>query len=165
MKIIPLPFEQYYLPDKPVLSLLAACEYSDDGVILRACISDQCDAMQALSEQGNSVEQMAATLGIAVLNFSAPLRLQPVHIPKPWGQEIWYTGIEARGVSQIISETGITPLPWVIALDKQRILGAHEQLNLLKILDPLPDEVFGDLYFELHEKKREVYIVTNIDKR
>ncbi|MEZ5435876.1 MAG: hypothetical protein R3E67_04785 [Pseudomonadales bacterium] len=23
---------------------------------------------------------------------------------------------------------------------------------MLKILDPLPEEVFGDLYFELHEK-------------
>ncbi len=156
MKLIHLLFEQYYLPDKPVLPLLAACECSDDGVILRTCISDQCDAIQTLSEQGSSVEHIAETLGIAVLNFSAPLRLQPVHIPKPWGQEIWYTGIEARGVSLVISETGITPLPWVIALDSQRILGAHEQLNLLKILDPLPDEVFGDLYFELHEKKREV---------
>ena len=165
MKIIHLPFEQYYLPDKPVLPLLAACECSDDGVILRACITDQCDAIQTLSEQGNSVEQIATTLGIAVLDFSAPMRLQPVHIPKPWGQEIWYTGIEVRGVSQIISEAGVTPLPWVLALDRQHILGTHEQLNLLKILDPLPDEVFGDLYFELHEKKREVYIVTNIDER
>lgn len=165
MKLIHLLFEQYYLPDKPVLPLLAAFEYSDDGEILRACISDQCDAIQTLSEQGNGVEQIATALGIAVLNFSAPLRLQPVYIPKPWGQEIWYTGIEARGVSQIISETGVTPLPWAIALDSQRILGAHEQLNLLKILDPLPDEVFGDLYFELHEKKREVYIVTNVDER
>lgn len=165
MKLINLPFEQYYLPDKLILPLLAACECSDDGVILRACISDQCDAMQTLSEQGNSLEQIATTLSIAVLDFSAPFRLQPVHIPKPWGQEIWYTGIEARGVSQVISETGLTPLSWAIALDQQQILGSHNQLNLLKVLDPLPDEVFGDLYFELHEEKREVYIVTNVDEQ
>lgn len=165
MKLIALSFEQYYLQGKPVVPLLAACECSDDGVILRACISDQCDTINELFLQGNGVEQIAASLSIAVLNFSAPFRLQPVHIPKPWGQEIWYTGIEARGVSQVISETGVTPLSWAIALDKQRILGAQEALNLLKILDPLPDEVFGDLYFELHEKKREVYIVTHIDKR
>src|SRR5690625_7657891 len=28
---------------------------------------------------------------------------------------------------------------------------------------PLPVEVVGDLYFELHEEKREVYVVTSID--
>jgi hypothetical protein len=165
MKIIDLPFEQYYLPGMPVLLLKAVCELSENGDVRRACISDQYDVMQKLFDQGNGVEHIAATLGIAVVDFSAPFRLQPVHIPKPWGQEIWFTGIEARGVSQVISETGTTPLSWVIALDRQRILGSHEQLNLLKILDPLPDEVFGDLYFELHEKKREVYIVTHIDRR
>ncbi|HSC76272.1 MAG TPA: hypothetical protein VLB90_08565, partial [Pseudomonadales bacterium] len=164
MKIVDLPFEQYYLPGKPVLPLKAVCELLVGGEVRRACISDQCDAMQILFEQGNGVEHIAATLNIAVIDFSAPFRLQPVHIPKPWGQEIWFTGIEARGVSQVISETGTTPLSWVIALDRQRILGAHKQPNLLKILDPLPDEVFGDLYFELHEKKREVYIVTHIDR-
>src|SRR5690606_10110912 len=39
---------------------------------------------------------------------------------------------------------------------------AHEPA-LLKILDPLPEEVFGDLYFELHQEKREVYVVTHVD--
>lgn len=165
MKIIDLLFEQYYLPGKPVLPLKAVYECSANGEIQRACVSDQGDAMQNLFEQGNGIEDIAALLGIAVLDFAMPLRLQPVHIPKPWGQEIWYTGIEARGVSQVISDSGVTPLSWVIALDRQRVLGAHQQPNLLKILDPLPDEVFGDLYFELHEKKREVYIVTHIDSR
>ena len=165
MKILSIAFEQYYLPGKPVLPLLAVCELSASGDIRRACISDQCEALQHLAEQGNSIEQMALALGIAVLDFSLPFRLQPVHIPKPWGQEIWYTGIEARGVSQVISETGITPLSWAIAVDRHRILGSQEHPNLLKILDPLPDEVYGDLYFELHEQKREVYIVTHIDRR
>jgi len=36
---------------------------------------------------------------------------------------------------------------------------------LLKILDPAPTEVLGDLYFELHEEKREVYIVTHVDPK
>lgn len=165
MKILRLAYEQYYLPGKPVLPLVAICELSVDGVIERACISDQCDEMLELSAQGEGVDQIAAVLGIAVLDFSVPWRLQPVHIPKPWGQEIWYTGIEARGVSQVVSETGTTPLSWAIAIDHQRALGSHAQPNLLKILDPLPDEVYGDLYFELHEQKREVYIVTHVDKR
>lgn len=164
MQVLHLAFEQDYLPGKPVLPLMAACELSPSGDILRACISDQLDTLQLLAEQSNNLESIAKKLGIAVLDFSAPWQLQPVHIPKPWGQEIWYTGIEARGVSQVISETGVTPLPWAIALDHQRVLGQHQKPNLLKILDPLPDEIYGDLYFELHEQKREVYIVTHVDE-
>lgn len=165
MKILNLAFEQYYLPGKPVLPLVAACELSVDGDIERACVSDKCEELLELFAQGEGLDQIAATLGIAVLDFSAPLHLQPVYIPKPWGQEIWYTGIEARGVSQVVSDSGTTPLSWAIAIDRQRLLGAHTQPNLLKILDPLPDEVYGDLYFELHEQKREVYIVTHVDER
>ena len=164
VKIVQLSFEQDYLPGKPVLPLVAACELSPFGDILRACISDQLDTVQLLAEQSENLDTIAQQLGIAVLDFSAPWQLQPVHIPKPWGQEIWYTGIEARGVSQVMSETGVTPLSWAIALDHQRVLGPHQKPNLLKILDPLPDEVYGDLYFELHEKKREVYIVTHVDE-
>ncbi|MCC7516125.1 MAG: hypothetical protein IT470_02165 [Pseudomonadales bacterium] len=164
MKLVELSFEQYYLPGKPVLPLLALCECASTGEILRACITDQCESLQNLVEQGGALASIAETLGVAVLDFSQALQLQPVFIPKPWGQEIWFTGIEARGVSQVVSATGVTPLPWVLALYQQQILGSHTQLNLLKILDPLPDEVFGDLYFELHEQKREVYIVTHVDR-
>jgi hypothetical protein len=35
-------------------------------------------------------------------------------------------------------------------------------LVLLKILDPVAAEVTGDLYFELHQEKREVYVVTHV---
>jgi hypothetical protein len=168
MNIRYLSFERHYLPGKPVLSLAAACECSDGGEIMRACVTDRIDELHALNEfsvDGVSIDKIAKKLGIAVLDFSAPWRLQPVHIPKPWGQEIWFTGMEARGVSQVVSDAGSTPLPWALALDHQRVLGAHQSLNLLKILDPLPDEVYGDLYFELHEQKREVYIVTQVDER
>ena len=34
---------------------------------------------------------------------------------------------------------------------------------MLKVLDPIADEVYGDLYFEMHEEKREVYVVTHVD--
>lgn len=165
MKLLSLPFEQHYLPNKPIVLLMAVCELSDSGEIQRACITDQIEAVQTVFVQEKSLENIAATLGVALLDFSRPLSLQPVYIPKPWGQEIWFTGIEARGVSQIISDTGITPLSWVLALAHEQVLGKHvASLNLLKILDPLPDEVFGDLYFELHEKKQEIYIVTHVDK-
>lgn len=164
LHILRFNFEQYYLPGKPKLPLLAVCELSAAGDIARACISDQTDTLQKIAAKNTGLDVIAEQAGIAVLDFSTPWRLQPVHIPKPWGQEIWYTGIEARGVSQLVSDTGTTPLPWAISLAQQQVLGNHMQPNLLKILDPLPDAVYGDLYFELHEKKREVYIVTHIDE-
>jgi hypothetical protein len=93
------------------------------------------------------------------INVSRPLPLTPVRIPKPWGAEIWFTGIEKRGVSRI----GNTPIPWLLDLTGDACCGTEPPL-LLKILDPLPDELLGDLYFELHEEKVEVYVVTSIDK-
>lgn len=85
-----------------------------------------------------------------------PVRLIPVRIPKPWGQEIWYTGIEARGESQVATRDGQTPLSTYL-----KDIGLTEVL-LLKILDPSPEPVLGDLYFEVHEQKREVYVVTHV---
>lgn len=163
MKRITFDFEQQYLPGKPVLPLAAACEYGASGELLRACVTDRMAELH--SSAASTIDDVARELGIAVVDFTAPWRLQPVCIPKPWGQEIWYTGIEARGVSQVVSDSGSTPLSWALALDRQRVLGTHATPNLLKILDPLPDEVYGDLYFELHEQKREVYIVTHVDEK
>lgn len=94
--------------------------------------------------------------------------LEPIHIPKPWGQEIWYTGVEKRGVSQIRT-TGATkslPIPYVLNSAPSVLLGknfAQRQLVLVKILDPLPTPIFGDLYYELHTEKNEVYVVTQIN--
>ena len=51
------------------------------------------------------------------INLTAPLRLDQVTVPKPWGAEIWYTGIESRGVCSIQN----TPLPWLIALSQGSI--------------------------------------------
>lgn len=109
------------------------------------------------------IEQLYAisrNVDASVINLNGPLPLETVRIPKPWGAEIWYTGIEARGVCRV----GRTPLPWILALAGEQIHGpADSQPILLKILDPLPDKVYGDLYFEMHERKIEVYVVTNID--
>ena len=41
--------------------------------------------------------------------------------------------------------------------------GPEEKLILLKTLNPVPDEVIGDLYLEMHEEKWEVYVVTALD--
>ena len=94
-----------------------------------------------------------------------PIGLSELAVPKPWGREIWYTGVEARGVCTLEHARRRSPIPWLQAVLPDSVLGrAGEPLVLLKILDPDPEPVIGDLYFELHEEKQEVYVVTHIDK-
>ncbi len=93
-----------------------------------------------------------------------PVRLQPVYIAKPWGQEIWYTGMEARGESRVQSGGLEMPISEYLAADPQRLCRSQPVL-LLKVLDPSPAPVTGDLYFEVHEEKQEVYVVTAVDPR
>lgn len=105
--------------------------------------------------------------GKVVGDFSllSPMRLDRIHIAKPWGQEIWYTGVEQRGVCGFTAQSGgSVPLPWALETLAPWLTGGRQELVLLKILDPLPEAVWGDLYFELHEEKREVYVVTHVDK-
>ena len=102
---------------------------------------------------------------LPVFSSSSLLFLSSVSIAKPWGKEIWYTGIEARGVAKVSDQHFQLPLPWVLSALPTSLCANHQQsLILLKILDPLPEPVFGDLYFELHQQKREVYVVTGIDR-
>jgi len=111
-----------------------------------------------------SADAAAEAPACCELRLDQPLLLQVVHIPKPWGQEIWYTGVEERGVCGFQGEGGaIAPLPWLLETLAPLVSGGHRELVLLKILDPRPEPVWGDLYFELHEEKREVYVVTRVD--
>ena len=96
------------------------------------------------------------------LRLDRPVRLEPDVIPKPWGREIWHTGIEARGESRVHTGAGTLPMSQYLALAPGRLTGAMP-LVLLKILDPRPEPVLGDLYFETHERKQEVYVVTHVD--
>lgn len=96
-----------------------------------------------------------------------PLQLEPVCIPKPWGEEVWFTGIEQRGVSRVRPQYGQSvPLPWLLAAAPGYCLGeqAGQPPVLLKILAPWPEAGLGELYLELHEEKREVYIITGVDE-
>ncbi len=95
------------------------------------------------------------------------LELKPIHIPKPWGQEIWYSGIESRGVSDIKLNKQIVPISWILGTFPNLIFGKKHGVKdpiLLKILDPLAEPVKGDLYYETHLEKNEVYIVTALSK-
>lgn len=112
-----------------------------------------------------SLAQLSKQLQRPVFRLQQPLVLQTCAIPKPWGQEIWYTGVEERGVCGVGDGEYAIPLPWLLYLHAEQISKGADTLVLLKILDPLPDPTFGDLYFEMHEQKQEVYVVTHVDKR
>ncbi|WP_041523184.1 hypothetical protein [Gilvimarinus agarilyticus] len=155
----------YYLPEPTTLPLLA---------VMRGAVNDlQCIICEATQEslrvvkgcaESANLAHLAQTFSAPVLNLSRGVSLLPVAIPKPWGRELWYTGIEVRGQAGVGNAELSTPLPWLLSLLPQRFsAGQPETLTLLKILDPLPDEVFGDLYFEMHERKQEVYVVTHVD--
>ena len=110
---------------------------------------------------------VAKALRLQPIDLSQPLLLSPISIAKPWGQEIWYTGIEARGISRIQD----VPISWLLDIFRNWVFGeqfADQDTTaplLLKILDPIPSSHMGDLYFEMHEKKVEVYVVTHIDAK
>ncbi|MGL6160244.1 hypothetical protein [Microbulbifer sp.] len=150
---------QYYLPGEPELPLLALFWRETGGGPVYAAVGKKAEP-----GEGEGARQLAERLQFPVFDLGAPLPLQPVSVPKPWGREIWYSGIEQRGQSGV-GEPQI-PLPWLLAALPRRFAAGDERgINLLKILDPLPDEVYGDLYFEMHEEKREIYIVTRVDPR
>ena len=161
-------FAQYYLPASPSIALLAIL-FKDKGN-LHVLLTDKSSQLEAalatMTEPltSDNLRSLAIRLAAPYLNLDQALLLSPIAIAKPWGQEIWYTGIEERGQSGFSDGVSSVPMPWLLALLPKRLLGAEQaSLNLLKILDPLPEPVYGDLYFELHEEKREVYVVTHVD--
>lgn len=99
-----------------------------------------------------------STLAGIKIDPSAPVKLEPVAITKPWGREIWHSAIEARGESAVRTSAGPVPLSRYL-----EAAGIEAPPILLKVLDPDPTPVLGDLYFEVHERKRELYVVTAID--
>lgn len=115
------------------------------------------------SESSQVHPSIDARVDDTTINLCRPVRLLPTSIAKPWGQEIWYTGMEERGESQVCDGNGNTmPLSLYLALTPSTD-SQPENVLLLKVLDPNPEPVAGDLYFETHEEKQEVYIVTHID--
>ena len=163
--------EQYYLPDSPVINLIALVALTRAQHKCSACFAivpfaeSLAEQVEALADDPQALKQFAADQQLGWHDMSSPLLLEPVTIPKPWGQEIWYTGIEARGQSEVAAQEFSTPLPWLLSLMPDNLAaGKERQLILLKILDPLPEEVYGDLYFEMHEEKQEVYVVTHVDQ-
>ncbi len=99
----------------------------------------------------------------ALLDPEAVFELEPVRVPKAWGAEVWFTGIEPRGESRIVVEGRRAPLGYALALFPD-LWGASAPL-LVKELHAHHEPIAGELYFEVHADKREVYFVTEVDPR
>ena len=67
--------------------------------------------------------------------------------------------MEERGESRVLAAGGELRLSAYL-----EAAGIAAPVILLKVLDPHPEPVRGDLYFEVHEHKREVYVVTAVDR-
>jgi len=118
---------------------------------------------QPASDEAITPENFARRTTQAVV-LDAPVVLNPLAIPKPWGQEIWFSGIEARGESTVTQGETTLTLSAYLALAPTRTVRRAPPL-LLKILDPNPAPETGCLYFETHNTKHEVYVVTHIDPK
>lgn len=113
----------------------------------------------------HSLVDLAELYASPLLDLDAPMRLAPVVVQKAWGNEIWYTGIEARGCSSVTHGAHALPLPELLSLAPDYLCGGRRSLVLMKVLDPHPEALLGDLYFEMHEQKQELYVVTHVDAR
>ena len=105
----------------------------------------------------------AAASGTNLIHLDGPVALNPLRIAKPWGQEIWFSGIEQRGESTITQAGTTLLLSDYLSLAPKRLVRRAAPL-LLKILDPAPEPVTGNLYVETHNTKHEVYVVTEVDR-
>ncbi|MDH4248527.1 MAG: hypothetical protein OEW39_12015 [Deltaproteobacteria bacterium] len=145
-------------------------ERNTRGGVYRGTVSKdtrltQEEVLQAFEyEPLHLVEWAARRMGSAVVASDQPLVLNPLTIPKPWGQEVWFTGIEKRGVCKVRSSTGDTELPYALHLFPIVLMGAMDSPPiLLKTLEPVPEPVYGDLYLEVHQEKWETYVVLDVD--
>ncbi len=156
---------QNFLTNKKELNSFIKDENVDE-LNVRHSHSDQ---VSAVSEDFSvtyrkTPEGLTASLCEQTINIEKPVLLESVDIEKPWGREIWYTGVEERGESRVkTGDDRSIPLSLYLSLAPDHICNNQLPL-LLKVLAPLPTEPEGNLYFEVHEKKEEVYIVTHIDK-
>lgn len=164
-------FTEYYLPEQPQLDLLALLSIqirTAEAVVIEGSVFPftvvWLERLLSLPDSDDILKVCCLKHSQPWLVMSDPWWLVPTHIPKPWGQEIWYTGIEARGQAEVMGAGGNIPLSWLLELMSERVGLNGSQPILLKVLDPLPDDVYGDLYFELHEEKQEVYVVTHVDQ-
>lgn len=91
-----------------------------------------------------------------------PVQLLPARVEKPWGRELWYTGVEPHGVARVACAGKVVELPDLLRDSADWGPRHASGLPLLKALEPIADPVRGQLYLEVHESKWEAYVVTDV---
>ncbi len=138
--------------------------YMAEGEGLRVAVTDRALDADGTLEPGRQFAHWVEAHGLLAVDPAAPLPLYPLSIPKPWGVEIWYTGVERRGVCRFGEGGRSVPIPWLRPALPDAAAGAPgEELLLLKILASRQEAILGELYLELHRHKREVYVIIDID--
>lgn len=168
--LVDYPYAQYWLEGQPLIQLLAVFSFKKGRkltfsfTVTPATSELAREFRRAVSLPCNAVEALCEHYHQPLFNPDQAAALMPVAIPKPWGQELWYSAIEQRGVSAVGCHDRQIALPHWLSVLPGRLAGARSGPPLLlKILDPFPEAVLGDLYWELHQHKREVYVITAID--
>jgi hypothetical protein len=162
--LVDFTLDQYWLASAPPQAL-TAIYHVRDGALSLAVTDHRIVPDESLSVVEQYPDWVAHHQLLSV-DPTRPLRLQAETVAKPWGREIWYTGVERRAVCHFADGEARVPIPWLQAALPAEAAGVPGQpLPLLKILDPSAQPVLGDLYFELHETKREVYVVTRVDRK
>ncbi|GAA6152098.1 hypothetical protein [Pseudoteredinibacter isoporae] len=142
----------------------SASELNNDTQVYSARLFCEAGRYRLALLEGNTAE-LESLRNAQSLPIDGPWFLQTVSVAKPWGQEIWYSAYEQRGVCHFAAnadQEGL-PIPVLLHLFPQ-LLGQSSALNLLKVLAPYSSELLGELYFEMHKEKQEVYVVSHIDK-
>ena len=159
--LVDFAFNAYWLEQAAPLQLTAI--YCVRGGALELAVTDHTLVSDELAPRQQYIRWVRRH---RLLSYTAgsPIPLASQSIAKPWGEEIWYTAVEHRGVCNFGGEAGVVPIPWLQAALPDNLAGTPgEPLVLLKILAPTALPILGDLYFELHETKREAYVVIHID--
>lgn len=100
--------------------------------------------------------------------LDSPMKLVVHREPKPWGFEVWYTGVEKRGVCAVECGSNATvSLPAYLSLGSalsHETEGSKIKVPLLKILAPHASAASGCLYIEVHQEKWETYFISAVDR-
>ncbi|MBT4518842.1 MAG: hypothetical protein HOC23_02455, partial [Halieaceae bacterium] len=122
--LVDFTLEQYWLPGAPSIELTAL--YCRDGKRTGVSVTDR---------QLNKLDMTPVSLyyhwagehAFTVVFLGDPLPLCPQQVAKPWGQEIWYTGVESRAVCGLGDASGMSPIPWVQAVMPGQAVGQPGQ--------------------------------------
>ncbi|MGL4565907.1 MAG: hypothetical protein ACRCVD_11470, partial [Halioglobus sp.] len=104
--VVEFPLQRYWLEAEEPLQLTAI--YCAHGGTLHVAVTDQVLTVDGLAPRQQYLHWVERHRLLSC-EPSTPLRLHPHYIDKPWGGEIWYTGVERRGVCMVASGNARTP--------------------------------------------------------